>query len=717
MTDYRAKLQGLLYELFQFDSADLDFGFYAVMNRKRDQVAHFIEHDLLDAVQEGLQILAAESQEDARKAFAEAKVAVLRDLDEDAFDGDTLKEPFTTMRLGKVYLKAKEAFENATVSAEVEAQIFNDLYQFFARYYQDGDFISQRRYGRSDKYAVPYNGEEVHLHWANYDQYYVKTGTHFTNYSFTVPGSIGLKNGASVHVKIAKIDVERDNVKGDKRFFIFAEDQSVVWDEENQTLTIPFEYRALTPEESKRVGTRNQQEKLLAEAHKAIIEAVPNQSLKAQLTSPDAERKSDKDRLAYHLNRYAAENTRDFFVHKDLGGFLRRELDYFLKNEVIRLDDIDLDNLGSVRQAGARAKTIRTIGGKVIAFLEQLESFQRRLFLKRKFVLQSDYCLTLDKIPADMRADFYPEILANARQLVEWKQLYGVEIKPDTDLNQHPHLMLDTAFFDVLFKFRLLATFENLDANLNGSLVHSENFQAINLLRFRLQNQVKCVYIDPPYNTSEETFLYKNSYKHSSWIAMMSNRAEIARLLLSEDGVINVAIDDTETNGLRLILDSIFQPENYISTIAVEVNPAGQNIRPNVPAKSHDYFHIYAKNGNKANMLLRSLTDEEKAQYKEKDKKGKFLWDNLRRRGGNSRPSDRPNQWFPLYASLEQQKVSLTHFDNSEEMWPIDNKGENRIWRVSPEGAERGIASGDISVISKAGRVEIVKKSRMPSSD
>lgn len=561
MTDYRAKLQGLLYELFQFDSADLDFGFYAVMNRKRDQVAHFIEHDLLDAVQEGLQILAAESQDDARNALAEAKAAAIRGLGDDAFDGEKLDESLRNTRLGKAYLQAKEAFENATVSAEVEAQIFNDLYQFFARYYQDGDFISQRRYGRSDKYAVPYNGEEVHLHWANYDQYYVKTGTHFTNYSFTVPGSIGLKDGASVQVKIAKIDVERDNVKGDKRFFIFAEDQSVTWDEENQTLTIPFEYRALTPEESKRVGTRNQQDKLLAEAHKAIIDAVPNQSLKAQLTSPDTERKSDKDRLAYHLNRYAAENTRDFFVHKDLGGFLRRELDYFLKNEVIRLDDIDLDNLGSVRQAGARAKTIRTIGGKVIAFLDQLESFQRRLFLKRKFVLQSDYCLTLDKIPADVRADFYPEILANARQLEEWKQLYGVEIKPDTDLKEHPHLMLDTAFFDIAFKLRLLATFDDLDSATNGLLVHAENLQALNLLTEKYRKKIDCIHIDPPYNTQTSGFLYKNSYQHSSWLTMMDNRISAGTMALSQDGSYLCHIDENEYERLQLLFEHFDLPD------------------------------------------------------------------------------------------------------------------------------------------------------------
>lgn len=706
MTDYRAKLQGLLYELFQFDSADLDFGFYAVMNRKRDQVARFIEHDLLDAVQGGLQILAAESQDEARAALARAKATAINGLGEEAFDGDELIQSQNTP-LGRAYLKAQETFKNATVSAEVEAHIFNDLYQFFARYYQDGDFISQRRYGRSDKYAVPYNGEEVHLHWANYDQYYVKTGTHFTNYSFTVPGSIGLKDGASVQVKIAKIDVERDNVKGDKRFFIFAEDQSVTWDEENQTLTIPFEYRALTPEESKRVGTRNQQDKLLAEAHKAIIDAVPNQSLRAQLTSPDTERKSDKDRLAYHLNRYAAENTRDFFVHKDLGGFLRRELDYFLKNEVIRLDDIDLDNLGSVRQAGARAKTMRTIGGKIIAFLEQLEAFQRRLFLKRKFVLQSDYCLTLDKIPADVRADFYPEILANARQLEEWKQLYGVEIQPDTDLSKHPHLMLDTAFFDVAFKLRLLGTFEDLDAASNGLLVHGENFQALSLLIDKYGKSVDCIYIDPPYNTTDNGFLYKNDYQHSSWNTMIENRLAKSRYFLTDQGVLTTAIDDLEMHNLGLISDSIFEQTGRLGILVVEIKPSGRT-NDNFLATSHEYYLMYSNNPKAAQITFFPLSEEQKKQYSEQDEQSPYKWRDFLRTGGYSTPRERPNSHYPIYYLPQSGEISLEKQEGWIEIWPIDSEGNHRVWRKTPPSFLKHLKDNEISIIqNKDGKYKV----------
>jgi adenine-specific DNA-methyltransferase len=188
------------------------------------------------------------------------------------------------------------------------------------------------------------------------------------------------------------------------------------------------------------------------------------------------------------------------------------------------------------------------------------------------------------------------------------------------------------------------------------------------------------------------------------------------------------AIDDTEYSNFKFILSNCFLSPNYLGTIAVEVNPAGQNIRPNVPARSHDYFHLFAKNIDAIKMLPRGLTLEERKQYKEKDQIGKFYWDNLRRRGGNSRPSDRPKQWYPLFVAGNRVRVPKMEFNLKEkkwilleniapgelEMWPIDPKGESRIWRSNPTGTQERINKGDITVIDKAGRREISLKSREP---
>jgi adenine-specific DNA-methyltransferase len=147
----------------------------------------------------------------------------------------------------------------------------------------------------------------------------------------------------------------------------------------------------------------------------------------------------------------------------------------------------------------------------------------------------------------------------------------------------------------------------------------------------------------------------------------------VARLLCNRGGW----PDDTEYSNLKSLLSEVFGNHNYVGTIAAEVNPAGQNIRPNVPARSHDYFHIYAKDIDAIDMVLRVLTKEERDQYKERDEKGNFYWDNLRRRGGNSRPIDRPKQWFPLFIKGEHVRVPEMTWDEESEKWIIKEEPLN----------------------------------------
>ena len=253
------------------------------------------------------------------------------------------------------------------------------------------------------------------------------------------------------------------------------------------------------------------------------------------------------------------------------------------------------------------------------------------------------------------------------------------------------------------------------------TIINAENFHALQLLFYCYAGQIDVIYIDPPYNTGARDWKYNNDYvdtndhwRHSKWLSMMKKRLLQAKNLLKPSGVMLVAIDDHEAHHIRILLDEIMSPENFIASLCVEVNPAGQNIRENSPAISHDYCLIYAKSIDKVEFIPRSLTDDELQSFTEEDEHGFFLWDNLRRRGGNSTPKDRPGQWYPLYVKAKTKQVSLQRFSGAKEIWPIDPKGIKRIWRVSPSGFEREYAAGDISVIKKAGRLEIVKKSREP---
>ncbi|MGY2644145.1 site-specific DNA-methyltransferase [Bacillus inaquosorum] len=690
MTESYQKLIAILKEMFQLDQSDLDFGIYRIMNYKRNEIEKFLNEDLLPQVKTELEKYISVEQKGIGKELKELK--------------GKLVDAGVALESSSKYVALKSKLDNGLNVTSAENEVYSHLANFFRRYYSEGDFISLRRY-KKDVYAMPYEGEEVKLHWANADQYYIKTAEFFRDYTFTTP------DDKKVHFKLIDAETEKDNNKtpsGKERRFVLLEETPCAM--ENGELFIYFQYKV----------SESKQKDIISKTIEIVSEIISNDEVYRSYQSILAitnDKGNKSTLLEKHLNDYTARNTFDYFIHKDLGGFLKRELNFYIKNEIMFLDDIDVESKINVEQYIAKVKVVKEIGHKIITFLEQIENFQKRLWLKKKFVVESNYCITLDKIDNS----FYNEIISNTKQQEEWEKMYAIdELEGYTVpltvefLENNPFLIVDTALFDDTFKEKIISTMYNIDENLDGILINSENFQALNLIQNRYKTKAKMVYIDPPYNTSENSFVYKNNYKHSSWNTMMLNRLSLSKGLIEKSGVICAAIDDTEVHYLRSILDLVFGESNRIATIGIEVNPAGQNLRPNAPALSHDYSLIYANSINDMKMLLRGLSEEEKKAYKEEDDKGKYLWDNLRRRGGNSRPTDRPNQWYPLYVNVEKKIVSLKPFDGSQEIWPIDPQGEKRIWRLNPDGAKRDIANGELSVLIKNGRIEIVKKTRMP---
>ena len=357
--------------------------------------------------------------------------------------------------------------------------------------------MSQRRYktGGNSAYAIPYNGEEVKLYWANYDQYYIKTSEYFKNYTFK------LQDGRKVCFVLVDASTEQNNNKNtnglERRFDIFRDEEgNPVIEEVDGELHISFTYE-LMPKATKQKDLNGK----AFEALTAVIPSAWNDLLtKEQVTDSSV-------LLEKHINAYTAKNSFDYFIHKDLGGFLNRELDFYIKNEVFVIADLDAAKLQSQL---AVVKAIEKVGQKIIDFLAQLENFQKRLWLKKKFVVQSDYCITLDRVPEK----FYQEICANDEQRREWVHLFAIdEIKGDglfakgysepltiDFLKQNPFLVLDTKYFPLSFKHKLMAEIEDLDEQTNGLLINSENLQALLLLQQRFTKAINCIYIDPPFN-------------------------------------------------------------------------------------------------------------------------------------------------------------------------------------------------------------------------
>ena len=573
MTNSLAIFQTLLRELFQFDCADLDFGIYRIMNRKREVIERFITDDLPKAVAEQLDSGVLAEQAQTEKELQEVRQRIGETLGDAAIDADgNLAEMYHSTPLGKEYLELSSKSGGGQGRDALEAAVFNHLYAFFSRYYQDGDFISKRRYSKRQRYAIPYNGEEVHLHWANSDQYYIKTGEHFRDYSFAV-------RDITVHFKLQTADVEQDNVKDDKRFFLPCTEAST-WDEEARRLDIPLEYRPLTEQEGITYGKKNQQETIITRA----VEEIPKQLDKAPdaLAALTGEKPRNDDGqavsfLEHHLRQYTRRNTSDFFIHKDLKGFLVRELDFYLKNEVLNLDEMEVAGEDRVEGWFQMMRTIRSVGGQIIDFLDQIEGFQKKLWEKRKFVTETQYCIAVEHIDEN----FYEDIAGCEAQWDEWKALFSIDEdqidlfnsgKDKTGkrvefLKTHPTLVLDTKHFGQGFVDRLLGSFSDLDEMTDGILIHGENWQALNLLQERYWGQVKCIYIDPPYNTGTDGFLYKDSYQHSSWITLIEARITMSKRLLQSDGLFFTSIDDIEVHNLRHLTDEVFGTKNFVGTI------------------------------------------------------------------------------------------------------------------------------------------------------
>lgn len=579
------KFCATLKSLFMLDVADeLDFGIYRIMNIKRRDIEEYLSTRLRDVVKEEIDNNISSDFNKKEKELEDA----IHALKEQEMTEAQINEAPKVKRL-------REELKACGNPEEMQAEVFTHLNLFFSRYYDKGDFISMRRY-KQDVYAIPYEGQEVKLHWANADQYYIKTGEYFRNYRFRIAGNkwveFTLKDLSQTELNNNKAQKEQE-----RRFALYAPQPLEVT--EDGTLHIYFTYE-LMPKSG------NKQETLMKAAFDAIKEQLPQEFWGLITTEVPTTKNPHRTLLQKHLKDYSERHTSDYFIHKNLKAFLSRELDFYIKNEVLYIDDITTRNPQTFLSRLAVIKAMQRVGGHVIALLSQLEDYQKRLWLKKKFVVAADYCITIDRIPTA----FYADICANDRQREEWVDLFAInEIEttqgdmfsegrsaysePLTEkfLTENPHLVLDTAFFSTEFKQRLLASIDNIDEACNGLLVNSENFQALELLQEKYKEQVKCIYIDPPYNTGGDDFVYKDNYQESSWLSCINDRLLLCRSFFADGGLISVSIDIKELDKLIALLDSVIGAENRKANITVRrasitgakvINPGLVNISENV---------------------------------------------------------------------------------------------------------------------------------------
>ena len=236
-----------------------------------------------------------------------------------------------------------------------------------------------------------------------------------------------------------------------------------------------------------------------------------------------------------------------------------------------------------------------------------------------------------------------------------------------------------------------------LDDNL---IIHGDNLAALKALLPTYAGMVKCIYIDPPYNTGNERWVYNDNVnspmiqewlgkvvdkedltRHDKWLCMMMPRLKILRELLRDDGVIFISIDDHEVDHLRLLMDEVYGEDNFIACIVAQLNPRGRTLDRYL-AKTYEYILLYSKNSTiNTSINLMKKTGKQLEEYDKEDQRGKYRELELRNRNPVFNRSNRPNLYYPIYVDPKTADASLKKTAKYRiKVLPEDSKGVDGCW-------------------------------------
>lgn len=333
---------------------------------------------------------------------------------------------------------------------------------------------------------------------------------------------------------------------------------------------------------------------------------------------------------------YKKQNEVDYFIHKDAEGFLKEQLDMFLYQYLF--GDRHIGN----EWTQARIDTIqklKRIAHKIINYIARFEDELKHIWEKKKIVKQINYVFTLDRLfPGDEKGErdfadkkaiaLVEKIIADKgveKQIEEYKHLHeqwtdekGEETKKvwkefakaaaldkkeiikkekknKIFSEDYRYLPIDTAFFPLL-KIELLTHFENLEKHIDGTLIKSDNWQALNTILLKYNCQVDLIYIDPPFNTGND-FDYKDKYQDSTWLSMIQSKLELSYSFLSEQSNFFLHLDPKADFYGRILLNQIFGKDNFKNQIIWYYRR--WNIEGKKLAANHDVIGWTAKNGGK----------------------------------------------------------------------------------------------------------------------
>ena len=566
--------------------------------------------------------------------------------------------------------------------------IYNKLYTFFDNYLNETGtpFFTDTPIYKNIYAKIYSNSKDTSLFYKTQNLYYVKSDTLYQSLILqSNTGKFSLYFDANEFKQNADNNKNKVIFKFDDISFVSASEQdeksAFENSSENSILQITIKVsnqKDLFPNLSavfKSNSNEFSDEFLKALSQRQIISKKPTQS--------------ELDELKKLFRAYKKQNEIDFFIHKDALGFLKEQFDLWMFSYLYKDSEFQEWSAFAIK----RLQMVKNLAYELIEFIAKFENELKAIWLKPKFAKNTQYVFSIDTIlsKAQNANTLLASIFEDANfytQITEWKELNLIDedfSKKDILQNEkYKFLPLDTKHLSKENKFALLNAFENLETLLNGELIKSDNFQALNTLMPKYQGKIDLIYIDPPYNAPASEIIYKNNFKDSTWLSMMQNRLAIAKDFLNKRGILTCAIDENEQENLGLLLSDIFS-EYEKTCVSVVHNPSG--IQGDNFSYSNEFaYFIYPNIKNIIQGIAREDSDIR----------------NLRDvTGAESVRTAAKNCFYPIYVKDSKiigfgevcdddfhPSANVIRNDGVIEIYPIDPQGIERKWRFARQTIE-----------------------------
>ena len=422
------------------------------------------------------------------------------------------------MRIKSNYYRKIEDILKKDIEAALKShpkfidELFDKLYSFFSRYFtESGSIYFNSTPFHNNIYEKVYTDEkDVILFWKTQMLYYVKTDRIFRSLDFE-------SDGFKFYFDASKIEAKKAN---EKRSLVF--ELSKV--REDGTIVFAVQYSEK--------GTKTKQDEILKAIKKNGI-AIKEEELER----------------AFRI--FEKQSEVDFFINKNAKAFLQEQFklwcyQYFWEGA----KEWSADRVNQLQ-------ILKDIAFKIIDFISQFEDELVKIWNKPKFVKNSNYVITLDRIADKKLVEKIKKHKNFLEQAKEWKEL-GID-------KDNPKAPIDTKYFKNL-ELEILNQFDDLDKSLDGWLIKSENYQALNTILPKFKEQVQTIYIDPPFNTGDD-FPYVDRFQDSSWLTLLENRISTAKDYLQNTGAFFLQLDYNANFRGRELLENIFGKENFRNEI------------------------------------------------------------------------------------------------------------------------------------------------------